>query len=218
MRKVSKHDEIPLSWIEKESIDRRLRQFDNREVSLKTKKKVGKLIPWLENQKGDSVLVHKVMNRIYNDIDYYMEKEVKPLMVCAKGCAHCCKVPVQVSLLEADYIARKVGVPINRLAKSRYEMPESVHSYCPLLEQSTGTCSVYAYRPLACRLFVTLDSYKYCENPKTSHYIHTFESQPLFKMINEFLLVHSKHASSSLSIAAVAEIRDWFKGQNNDKK
>ena len=218
MRKVKKRDEIPLKWIDEESIARRLRRFNDREVSLKTKNKVGKLIPWLEGMRGKTMPIHKIMNRIYNDIDYFMEREIKPASVCTKGCAYCCKVPVQVSLLEADYIANKTGLKIQKLTKNRYKMPDNVNTYCPLLEQDTGLCSVYVYRPLACRLFATIDSYKFCERSDTKHYIHTFDSQPLFKIVHDFLLVHSKDAGKKLDIAAVAEIRDWFKGKDNSDK
>ncbi len=211
MRKVKKSDEIPLKMLEPSSIERRRNQFNNREIQAKTRHKVGKLIPWLESLTDTKLPLRPVMNRIYNDIDYFMQNEIRPFSVCTKGCAHCCSVPVQVSLLEADYIAQKTSVKIHHVVKDRYEMPKSVDGYCPLLDQETALCSVYEYRPLACRLFATMDSWKFCEKSDQKHYIHTFESQPLFTMIHEFLLVQSKHNAKPLNVAAVAEIRDWFK-------
>ncbi len=211
MRKVKKCDEIPLKNIEPDAIARRLKHFNDREVSQKTQQKLGKLLPWLESHANKNVHLHKVMNRIYNDMDYFMTNEIVPLTVCTKGCAHCCKVPVQVSLLEADYISSKTGVKIQLVSKNRYTMPQSVDTYCPLLDQATGICSVYQYRPLACRLFATIDSYKFCERSDVSHYLHSFDSQPLFKMVHEFLLIQSDTAGKPLNVAAVAEIRDWFK-------
>lgn len=211
MRKVNKRDEIASKFIESDGIERRFAQFNKRHVSEKTQKKVGKLPVWLESLKGKNISLHVIMNRIYNDIDYFMENEIADYLVCVKGCAHCCKIPVQVSLMEMDYIAQRTGTTIRRIEKSRYEMPQRVATYCPLLDKDTATCSVYKYRPLACRLFGTFDHWKYCEQPDKSHYIHSFANQPLFNTLHEFLMFHSDSAGKEIGVAAVAEIRDWIK-------
>ena len=128
MRKVSRKDEISIKLLTPDSIQRRLERFNNLDIKPKTKAKVGKLLPWfysLENQKVDTKVLLK---RIYNDIDYYMENEIAPHTVCTKGCAYCCKIPVQVSLLEADYIASKGKIKLNKRVEWRYEMPTSVDS------------------------------------------------------------------------------------------
>lgn len=211
MRKVTKKNEIPLRMIESEAIERRLNRFNNKDISAKTVKKLSKLLPWLNSLSSRTVTLRMVMNRIYNDIDYFMEHEIAKAIVCSKGCAHCCKVPVQVTLMEADYISQMTGLTINRVVNSRLEMPKSVDTYCPLLDQGTGTCSVYKFRPLACRLFATFDSWKFCETSDQGHYIHCFENQPLFKDVHQILIVNSKGAGDNVGLAAVAEIRDWFK-------
>ncbi len=211
MRKV-KDNQISLRMIEPDTVHKRLKSFEGRDIQNKTILKVGKLIPWLENlgNTKTNVNIKPLMNRIYNDIDYFMKEEIYPHTVCVKGCAHCCTVPVQVSLIEASYIAQQTSHKLQRSVKSRYKMPPLVTSYCPLLDQETGTCSAYEYRPLACRLFATFDSWSFCEKNDQKHYIHCFESQPIFKVVHNFLLIQSQHSADAESLAAVAEIRDWF--------
>ncbi len=210
MRKI-KDNQITIRMIEPKAIKKRLDYFNDRKIPQKTIDKVGKLLPWLESLENTSTNIRPLMNRIYNDLDYFMEKEIYPHSVCMKGCAHCCKVPVQVSLLEADYISQRAKIKIQHVEKNRYEMDQDVTGYCPLLDQATGTCSVYEFRPMACRIFATFDSWEMCERTDQRHYIHCFENQPLFKTMYDFLILHSKHAGTPLGLAAVAEIRDWFK-------
>ena len=210
MRKVSKEDEIQVRFLEQSSVTKRLNNFNTLSVSNETQEKVGKLILWLESQSNHIVDPKVIIDRIYEDIDYFMQKEIIPHSVCVKGCAYCCKIPVQVSLLEADYISRNANIAYTKLKDRRYVMQESVDSYCSFLNQKNGRCSIYAYRPLACRIFATIDHWKYCENAELNHYIHTYSSQPLFDYLHKFLMVHSEVAGYEHGVASVGEIRDWF--------
>jgi hypothetical protein len=95
--------------------------------------------------------------------------ELWPPLACRKGCAHCCRVNVEVNIVEAARLAEIVRhMPAERRAdvirrlksadadwqqadrqESRYRHP------CPFLEGSE--CSIYEDRPLACRSYVSVD-------------------------------------------------------------
>jgi hypothetical protein len=94
-----------------------------------------------------------------------------PVAACRRGCAHCCHIPVTISSVEAEIIGRLVGVKPKRpeaaLNLSAYASLEDAlpavgamrrHdavSPCPFLAE--GSCSIYAARPMTCRLLLNLD-------------------------------------------------------------
>lgn len=104
----------------------------------------------------------KAVGDIYQALDRIMD-EKSAHTVCRKGCAYCCKMKVDVSLIEAEYIAHKTGLKIAKTNKTD-------NSYCPFLDQSTAMCTIYPYRPFACRAFATFDSPDYCANGE-KHFI-----------------------------------------------
>ncbi len=82
---------------------------------------------------------------------------VGPKSACRRGCTHCCHIPVAVTEVEAEVIAKRIGV------KARHEAPilppgERGYGYdkpCPFL--ANGSCSIYANRPVTCRLHFNMD-------------------------------------------------------------
>lgn len=96
-----------------------------------------------------------------------------PFSACSSGCSHCCHIGVMMLATEAAVIGREIGrVPVDPPAdksvmwdpnkgqtdferKSRELTMEPVGKPCPFL--SEDGCSIYAFRPLACRLQVNLD-------------------------------------------------------------
>lgn len=118
--------------------------------------------------------------------------------VCQLGCAHCCKIPVLIHEIEAQYIARKTG----RLIDRNSDNP----AYCPLLDQSNGQCTAYNYRPLACRAHFAFDHPRYCE---VGHEIHAITSIESSRRLLEF-----KFAIYDLSgNDAEKDIRQFFKAK-----
>lgn len=91
---------------------------------------------------------------------------------CREGCNHCCRTPVTITRLEAGLIGRAAGrtpvAPARSVRLAEHETLESAieaHAEmevasgwpgpCPFL--SDGRCSVYAARPMACRLLLNMD-------------------------------------------------------------
>lgn len=98
---------------------------------------------------------------------------------CAKGCWTCCHVHLTVMPHEAIHIARRLldTLPEERLQSlrshcrevavraERTSLREVIFDYripCPLLDE--GVCSIYDFRPLACRSWVSQDVRKCIES------------------------------------------------------
>ncbi|QOV77543.1 MULTISPECIES: YkgJ family cysteine cluster protein [Enterobacteriaceae] len=120
--------------------------------------------------------------------------------ICQKGCAHCCKIPVSVTAMEAILIGEYLG----RKPKELFEINPvaNKYNYCPFLDLTTASCSIYKVRPLHCRNFQSFDHYKYCQTPDVIHNtFHTYSSERL-----EGLLQTLIEASQGYT----ADIREWF--------
>lgn len=76
---------------------------------------------------------------------------------CRKGCTHCCHTPVAMVQTEADFIGERIGRPAQKLRET--VNPEDrgygYHMPCPFLKDNA--CSIYAERPLSCRVHLNLD-------------------------------------------------------------
>ena len=78
---------------------------------------------------------------------------------CKKGCSDCCSLPVKTLPSIARYIVRQFSAEQKATLKPllvEYEHRKvKVRQSCPLLKEHS--CSIYAYRPLACRTFTSPD-------------------------------------------------------------
>lgn len=99
-------------------------------------------------------------------------KAIAPLTPCAKGCSACCHNPAIISELDAMLIAQSTGTPIVTPRRGfdvggSVEVRREYHSHyagvaCTFLKG--GLCSIYAHRPMVCRLHHSLeDSSAGCE-------------------------------------------------------
>lgn len=83
---------------------------------------------------------------------------VAPHAACRRKCSHCCRQSVSVSTWEAHRIGRAIGREPNYVAALSQERIDSMFAQraqfsgvpCPFLKDDE--CSVYAVRPLACRV------------------------------------------------------------------
>lgn len=91
---------------------------------------------------------------------------------CRKGCGHCCKIQVIVSLCEAQYllaIAEEQGITIDEdLLQKQVLIKDSVDymfaskvNRCVFLSDQ-DECRVYESRPVTCRKYMVVTDPKYC--------------------------------------------------------
>ncbi len=96
--------------------------------------------------------------------------------LCGKGCDSCCKQLAEVpQLTSAEWNLLREGLavlPQEQLLEIRKNMAalsrqQSRPFTCPLLDLTSGTCPVYAQRPVACRTYgyyVQRDKGLYCHD------------------------------------------------------
>lgn len=80
-----------------------------------------------------------------------------PVSACKAKCQHCCHIPVALSQSEARLIGKQIQVQPLEPKESRWlrDKPYGYEHPCPFLT-ATG-CSIYADRPLACRVHLNMD-------------------------------------------------------------
>jgi Fe-S-cluster containining protein len=120
------------------------------------------------------------------------------IIVCQKGCSYCCKIPVEVSELEVDYIEKNTKYKIQHIERI------DTNEYCPFLNRQKGICNIYEFRPLVCRTFFTFDHPEYCENKDEKHLIITLEGNPKLWGMYNLLLLNTNSKSKK-------DIRYYFK-------
>lgn len=84
-------------------------------------------------------------------------------IACKPGCCECCKGPFPITQLDAHRLreglaelGRTDGVRAARVrerARRAAELTMGDDDPCPALDPETGTCDLYAWRPLTCRTF-----------------------------------------------------------------
>lgn len=129
---------------------------------------------------------------------------VSTFAVCQKGCSHCCRVDINVSRLEAEYITVNGGPELdqgsNRTTGHKAE--------CPFLVKD-GVCSIYERRPFNCRTFHALDDPKYCAIGDVDHQTYGSAGKGYGVTIYAQLAawLRSIHDEKNLPYR---DIRDWF--------
>ena len=122
----------------------------------------------------DSIMT--MLNEIYSAIDARVQaiRDGYPDWLCSKGCDRCCRSLADIPrLTAAEWALLKEGLvvlPVERLAEIIRNMAalagqKSRPLVCPMLDQVSGVCPVYAHRPAACRsygFYVQRDKGLYC--------------------------------------------------------
>ncbi|EIL4856311.1 YkgJ family cysteine cluster protein, partial [Salmonella enterica] len=185
-------------------IKKRLKNYNpkraGRRLPVNGEFKPEKLKSYLIKGLTESDLLVRTYNLLKAADEISDEMNVSKFAVCQNGCAYCCKIPVDVTLMEAELISYETGKVINdynAIKRVSYK-----NSYCPFLDVDNAKCTIYSVRPLACRCFYSLDHYKYCKNVEVDHLITTVNSNSKWEQIQNLLL--------TLSNKRVADIREWF--------
>lgn len=118
------------------------------------------------------------LSTLHADIDARVLsiRENRPDWLCGKGCDGCCRQLAEIpQLTRAEWDLLRQGLsalPAERLAEIGRDMTalagqQSRPLTCPMLDQATGACPVYAQRPVACRtygFYVQRDKGLYCRD------------------------------------------------------
>lgn len=149
-------------------------------------------------------LVFEISDITFNDI-------IAPNVECKKGCSHCCHVPVMVTAMEAFYIQTKTGRKANEIRRKKERTRKPDGSPCPFLK--ANSCSIYEFRPLACRTFASYDGEKECaKGGDNKHWMCNVDSSPIFQNSAMVLAKHSIDMAKKRQ-ARYSDIRDWFNGK-----
>lgn len=132
--------------------------------------------------------LYRCMDKIFDFFQNYTP--------CKKGCSHCCYYKIDVSELEVAYIEQCTGVkrqPHGGIMFGTHGMP------CPFLRGVE--CSIYRFRPYACRKHVTVDA--------SDYWCHPSRCNGAFLM-----LVQSSESKAAYSMLVdterLADIRNYF--------
>ena len=116
--------------------------------------------------------------KLHLDIDLRVQaiRRENPDWLCGKGCDGCCRHLADVPRLTlAEWNLLREGLSVlsqQQLQEIRVSMTALIGRrsgpvICPLLDTATGSCSVYARRPIACRtygFYVQRDQGLYCRD------------------------------------------------------
>ncbi|MDG3034197.1 YkgJ family cysteine cluster protein [Vibrio parahaemolyticus] len=157
----------------------------------------------IPNLKGPSPV--ELVKIIYDTVDFYYKKVVAKDAVCKKGCGWCCRVPVDVSAIEVQYIHDKLGIKANALEKGIDWSKAPDKTKCPFLENES--CSIYEARPFNCRIFASMDSVEHCIDGATTHEIYGWQSNgglvAMRRILDDVSLQYP-------DLSQMGDIREWF--------
>jgi Fe-S-cluster containining protein len=161
--------------------------------------------------------------QLHADIDVRVQtiRENRSDWLCGKGCDSCRRrladVP-QLTAAEWDLLRDSLAaLPPERLQEIRINMAAlSAHPSrpitCPLLDLATGSCPVYAQRPVACR------TYGFYVQRDLGLYCHDIESRVAEGALAD--VVWGNHDAIDHRLAGLGEIRtltDWFERWDSGK-
>jgi len=145
------------------------------------------------------------VKRIYKISDAFNRMTISKHSICQRGCAHCCKVGVILTTLEAKYIALNIGELVNT---EEEETQDYTGQYCPFLDQDKAECSIYEYRPIVCRSFAAFDHVDICaDDSYPQHLITCVDPVRLPGQVQTKLAVILMQISQSYPIK---DIRQFF--------
>ena len=111
-----------------------------------------------QNMVGDEALI-----RILDAALAEAARKSGPWLVCRPGCTGCCMGPFPITQLDArrlwEGLAELESRDRQRAARVRDRARQAVaeaatdDDACPALDPATGTCDLYAARPITCRVF-----------------------------------------------------------------
>jgi len=124
------------------------------------------------------------------------------------GCSHCCYQAVTITSIEAGWLeeasGRKASLNVHRGLEDLEQMRADFTGHpCPLLARD-GACSVYASRPIACRLSMNIGASPFfCDTSIPAE----LSSVPALDL-TQFWIIYSQITEK----ATLGDVRDFFNG------
>lgn len=85
-----------------------------------------------------------------------LAEPMKGVAPCTKGCNSCCHIPVALTQVEAEHIAKETGAKLSKPRKMSHKADRSMNgTRCTFLTRDG--CSIYEFRPYTCRVHYSLD-------------------------------------------------------------
>jgi Fe-S-cluster containining protein len=161
------------------------------------------------------------LTRLQREIDARVGsiRESRPDWLCGKGCDHCCRrlaeIP-QLTVAEWDLLKEGLaGLAPDHLPQIGRKMAALAGQsarpvVCPLLDETSGACPVYAQRPVACR------TYGFYAQRDLGLYCHDIESRVAAGALAD--VVWGNHDAIDRQLAGLGESRPltaWFADWEN---
>lgn len=154
----------------------------------------------------------EMLKDVYKYVDKFLAECIVPAAICGSGCADCCRIPVEITGLEAAYISANTMFTHVESPKPRIRAEDIwplALGYCPFLDEGKKTCSIYSVRPMACRVFHAFDDKKFCWPAGQKHMIYTMNSDPKENPIMSKVTVAVLEMNREMKML-YADIRDYF--------
>ncbi len=163
------------------------------------------------------------LSELHVDVDARVQaiREGRPDWPCGKGCDSCCRRLAEVPRLtlgEWDLLrAGLAALPPERLREISRNMAALAGQrirpvVCPLLDLASGSCPVYAQRPVACR------TYGFYVQRDLGLYCHDIETRVADGSLAD--VVWGNHDAVDHRLAGLGEIRaltEWFENWESGK-
>jgi Fe-S-cluster containining protein len=118
----------------------------------------------------------------------------------------CCKIDAEITPIEVEYIATNTDHVVNK-GKAK------LGTYCPLLDTTTATCTIYDLRPFNCRAFAVFNSPEYCKtgDSQFSTGSPVKWAAPSITELQQELLSLNNITDMQTAIEQIKDIRWYFK-------
>ncbi|MGN2498837.1 YkgJ family cysteine cluster protein [Serratia nevei] len=166
------------------------------------------LIDKLNHQNGS---IYLQLKQIYAFLQHFNKDFVSGFTSCKKGCSHCCKIDIQLTPIEAQYIAFATKIP-----PAPQNATTGHNSPCPFLSEKE-VCSIYNYRPLLCRTYHSLSEPELCKDASSTVMQYGTAKANMgnfiYKTAAEWIYFQVQQATGRVDIA---DIRDFFPYDRED--
>lgn len=159
--------------------------------------------------------------QLHTDIDVRVDaiRSEHPDWLCRRGCSGCCHRLAEIPLLtEPEWLLLREGLSLlpedllETISQNVAVLAElsSRPIVCPMLDQSSGSCLVYQYRPIACRtygFYVHRDKGLYCQD---------IEAQVASRLLDNVVWGNQDAIDQQLKgVGKARELTSWFADWND---